>query len=36
MYNTKHGRELLRQKHVLPNLAERKWPGILYISHKFQ
>jgi hypothetical protein len=35
IYSTKQGHELLRNKHVLPNLAKKKWSGILPINHKF-
>lgn len=35
-YNVKLVRDLLREKHIIPNPVERKWQGILPFSHQFK
>lgn len=35
-YSTKLGRELLSSKHIIPNVVDRKWQGILPTSYKLQ
>jgi len=35
-YSAKLGRELLRDKHPVPDVIQRKWQGILPLSHRLQ
>ena len=35
-YTSKQGRELLRRQARIPNVVERKWPGVLPANHKLR
>jgi hypothetical protein len=35
-FPTKLDRDILKKMHVIPNVAVRKWSGILPASHKFR
>jgi hypothetical protein len=35
-FSTKLGRELLKARHDIPNVAVRKWHGILPADHNFK
>ena len=35
-FPTKLGRDILMKRHIIPNVAVRKWSGILPPSHKFR